>query len=82
MKPLSERPAASSDKKYYQGVECGTYREYSDQLLALLLRARRPERYRESSTVKHTGPDGGAVQSSIEIRFVSPSNDSGVSGEA
>lgn len=36
---------------YYKGVECGRVRRYSDGLLALMLRARRPE-YRETRRVE------------------------------
>lgn len=32
---------------FYKGVECGAVRKFSDSLLMFLLRARRPERYRE-----------------------------------
>ena len=63
--------------KYYQGVKCGTYLEYSDQLLALLLRARRPQKYRESSSVAVAAHAGEGAVTSIEIKFVSP-DDSGV----
>lgn len=37
-------------------------RKYSDTLMQLLLRAHRPEKYRERTETKHVGPDGGAVQ--------------------
>lgn len=36
--------------------------EYSDTLLALLLKARRPNVYRDRATVEHTGAGGGAVK--------------------
>jgi transposase-like protein len=42
---------------YYQGAVCGSVQEYSDSLLALLLKARKPDRFRENSTVK-IGGDG------------------------
>ena len=32
---------------FYKGVQCGTVRKFSDSLLMFLLRARRPERFRE-----------------------------------
>lgn len=35
---------------------------YSDSLMQLLLRAHRPEKFRERTETKHVGPDGGAVQ--------------------
>lgn len=40
---------------FYQGVECGTIREYSDTLMIFLLKAARPEKYRERHEVEHTG---------------------------
>ncbi len=35
--------------------------EFSDRLLEMLLKARRPQTY-SRTTVEHTGPDGGAIQ--------------------
>jgi hypothetical protein len=40
---------------FYKGKEVGQVREYSDQLLMFLLRARRPEVFRENVQVDHTG---------------------------
>lgn len=40
---------------FYQGVKCGQVREYSDTLMIVLLKARRPEKYRELKDVKHSG---------------------------
>lgn len=51
----TERPV------YHQGVQVGTIREYSDRLLELLLRARRPEKYRERHEVRHAGHEGGPL---------------------
>jgi len=33
---------------FYQGMECGVIRKYSDTLLIVLLKARRPGKYREN----------------------------------
>ena len=33
---------------FYKGAECGYIRKYSDKLLELLLKAHRPDKYRES----------------------------------
>ena len=47
-------------------------RKYSDTLMQLLLRAHRPEKFRERTETKHVGPDGGAVQvEAIRERIVS-----------
>lgn len=40
---------------FYEGKVCGHVREFSDTLLIFMLKARRPEKYRERSEVKHTG---------------------------
>lgn len=37
---------------FYQGSECGSVTKYSDQLAMFLLKAHRPEKYRERSEVK------------------------------
>ncbi len=39
---------------FYQGKTCGEIREFSDTLLIFLLKARRPETYRERSDVNST----------------------------
>jgi hypothetical protein len=39
---------------FYRGEQCGTVREYSDNLLALLLKAKKPE-YRDSSRLELSG---------------------------
>lgn len=40
---------------FYQGEVCGHVQEYSDTLLVQLLKARRPEKYRENINHNHTG---------------------------
>jgi hypothetical protein len=44
------------------GVEVGQVREYSDSLMQFLLKARRPDKYRDNSRVEVTGADGGPVE--------------------
>ena len=39
-----------------------TVKKYSDALMALLLKAHRPERYRDKVDHKHSGVDGGAIE--------------------
>ena len=36
-------------------------RRYSDSMLTLLLKARRPERFRDRSSIEHTGKNGGPI---------------------
>lgn len=40
---------------FYQGSQCGVVRKYSDTLMIFMLKARRPERYREAVEHKHSG---------------------------
>lgn len=40
---------------FYRGGVVGTEREFSDTLLIFLLKARRPDRYRENISVRHAG---------------------------
>lgn len=56
------RRAAQGTEKpvYYRGREVGRVREYSDVLLIFLLKARRPDVYRER--FEHTGAGGGPLQ--------------------
>lgn len=50
-------------KPVYQGGECvGHIREYSDLLIIFLLKARRPEKYRETIRQEITGKDGKPIQ--------------------
>ena len=47
---------------FYMGEEVATVKEYSDQLLIVLLKARRPGRFRENVKVQHTGPADGPIK--------------------
>lgn len=47
---------------YHQGVLMATEKQYSDSLLALMLKAKRKREYGDSSKVELTGADGGPVQ--------------------
>ena len=49
---------------FYQGKTCGQIREYSDTLLIFLLKARRPETYRDRSDVNST------IQGSLEVTWL------------
>ena len=50
---------------FQHGRKVGEIREYSDRLLELLLKAHRPELYRENSTVKHEG--GALAQVNVNL---------------
>lgn len=38
---------------FHQGEQCGVVREYSDTLTIFLLKARRPEKYRDNVSINH-----------------------------
>lgn len=54
---------------FYRGAECGSITEYSDSLLMFILKAGRPEKYRERHEVKNTGAN------KIEVVYVEQSPD-------
>ena len=51
----TERPV------YHQGEQVGTVRVYSDTLMILMLKARRPNRYKERTGKDHSGRVGSYV---------------------
>lgn len=40
---------------FYKGKHCGNVREYSDILLIFLLKAARPDKYRDNHKIEHAG---------------------------
>jgi hypothetical protein len=46
---------------FYQGTKCGLVRKYSDTLLIFMLKARRPEKFKDRVANEHSGPNGGPV---------------------
>lgn len=40
---------------FHQGIQCGTVREYSDTLMIFLLKAHRPEKFRDRLDLRHSG---------------------------
>jgi uncharacterized protein YdbL (DUF1318 family) len=55
---------------FYKGEEVGGIREYSDTLTIFLLKAHRPEKYRERTSTELTGPDGGPVEFRVTRRII------------
>jgi hypothetical protein len=55
---------------YHAGVRVGTVREYSDTLTIFLLKAHKPEKYRENVRVEHTGKDGNEIV--IRVEYAKP----------
>lgn len=47
---------------FYQGIECGTKRVYSDSLLSMMLQGRRPDIYKNRVAQEVSGPGGGPVE--------------------
>lgn len=57
------RAVEGTDKGvWHQGNLVGTEKQYSDSLLALMLKAKRKREYGDSSKVELSGPDGGPVK--------------------
>lgn len=52
---------------FYQGVECGQIREYSDTLLIFLLKGLMPETFRERFDARLSGHDGGPLRIVEEV---------------
>lgn len=52
---------------FYKGDEVGrvVIREYSDTLLIFLLKAHKPEKYRETIRQEHTGANGGPIETTL-----------------
>jgi hypothetical protein len=51
----------------YQGEITNTVRRYSDTLLIFLLKARRPEKFRDNVKVEHGGLGDGAIE--VKLAF-------------
>ncbi|MDC9822989.1 hypothetical protein PRN20_04535 [Devosia sp. ZB163] len=64
------RRAAEGTKKpiVYKGKVTGHYLEYSDRMLELLLKAHRPENYRERVSTEVSGSKGDPIK--IEVTHV------------
>ena len=54
---------------FYQGEVCGQVRRYSDALLTLLLKARRPEKFRERTSTELTGKNGAPLFPHVHVTF-------------
>lgn len=50
------------------GDQVGERKEYSDTLLGLVLKGRRSKVFRDK--LEHSGPDGGAIQHEVTVKFV------------
>ena len=64
---------------YYQGKQVDTIKRYSDTLTMFLLKAHRPEKFRDNVQVEHSGEIDGGAPSKIELVVVPTSK--GVEGD-
>jgi hypothetical protein len=64
----------SLEPVFYQGQKCGLVRKYSDTLLIFLLKAHKPERFKDNANVAITEP--------ITIRVIREDDNGGASPEA
>ncbi len=51
---------------YYQGMRCGSVQEYSDTLLILLMKAHKPDKYREKIDASRF-PGGGINEDPVKV---------------
>lgn len=56
-----ERALGVQDAIYHQGVVVGYKTVYSDAMTALLLRAHRPQKFRDNASLEMSGKDGGPI---------------------
>ncbi len=54
---------------FYQGEECGSITEYSDQLMTFMLKSRNPKRYKDNIALEHTGKDGKPIETETKVRI-------------
>ncbi len=54
------------------GARALSIRRFSDPLLALLLKANRPDKYRERTSHEISSPQGKPIKSEMRIRFIAP----------
>jgi hypothetical protein len=68
------RAVEGTEHKFYdkEGNLVNSRVEYSDTLMIMLMKGRRPERYRDKSAVELTGKDGAPLNASLAIEFVAP----------
>ena len=52
---------------FYQGLIVGHVRKFSDQLLIELLRARRPDKYRQRQEIRHAGDAAPLSSKDLEL---------------
>ena len=70
------RGVRSTKTIYFKGESIGQQveTEYSDTLLIFLLKARAPDKYRDTVRQEHTGLEGGPIVFSIDLGDAEPTN--------
>jgi mannose/cellobiose epimerase-like protein (N-acyl-D-glucosamine 2-epimerase family) len=58
---------------YHKGKIVGYEKVYSDNLLMFMLKARRPDRFRDNSSIEYSGKDGTPLE--FKVNLVSPNRD-------
>lgn len=66
---------------FYQGIESGMVRKFSDTLLIFLLKGARPEKFRERTSTELSGPGGAPLATAINVYLPANGRDEGA-GEA
>ena len=62
---------------YQRGEKVGQVREYSDQLMVTLLKAHRPEKYRDRVSTELSGPGGAPLATAINVYLPANGRDEG-----
>ena len=62
---------------FYQGIETGLVRKYSDTLLIFLLKGARPEKYRDRVSTELSGPGGAPLATAINVYLPANGRDEG-----
>jgi hypothetical protein len=57
----------------YQGEITATYKEYSDRMLEMLLKAHRPEKFKDRVANEHSGLDGKPIQHELNVEELTQS---------
>lgn len=71
------RAVEGTDKPVtYQGQITATYKEYSDRMLEMLLKAHRPEKFKDRVSNEHSGPGGGPIQHELSAEELAQSIES------
>ena len=71
------RAVEGTDKPVtFQGKITDTHKEYSDRMLELLLKAHRPEKFKDRVANEHSGPNGTPIQHEFNVEEVTQSIES------